>query len=293
MGIQLRETPALRAVAWRDLRATSMIQTIRGLLLTPPWFVLSLALADGGPLAPALLASAVFFMAGLRQAHGGFHRTLGLPRGADDGFLFLLSLSMAVPLHAVKFNHLRHHARPLAHDDVEGACARLPWWLALASGPLFTVRMLCHAFAQARGRALGWMVAEAAALMAVVAFAVGSESYLLRYHLVVMALGNCLTGFFAVWLVHRGCDPSATYARTQRGWLVNTLTLNLLYHLEHHLFPAVPACRLPELARRIYAALPAANALPVVGKAPNQALRQTGAAWRRSGTSSSPSGPGC
>ena len=265
MGVRLQNTPALRAVAWRDLRKASVTQTVRGLLLTPPWLVLSLVLAQDGLLALALPVSAVFFMAGLRQAHDGFHRTLGLPRGANDGFLFLLSLLMGVPLHAVKYNHLHHHAHPLAPDDIEGACARLPGWLAVASGPLFTVRMLLHAFGKARGKAFGWMVGEAAALVAVGAVAVWSECYWLRYHLVVMLLGNCLTGFFAVWLVHHHCDPSALYARTQRGWLVNSLTLNLLYHLEHHLFPAVPACRLPELARRIDTAFPAASSLPVVG----------------------------
>jgi beta-carotene hydroxylase len=211
----------------------------------------------------------VFFMAGLRQAHDGFHRTLGLPGWANDGFLFLLSLWMAVPLHAVKYNHLRHHSHPLAPGDVEGACARLPGWLAVVSGPLFTVRMLRHAFVKARGTTLVWMLAETGALLAVGAVAMGSSCSWLRYHLVVMLLGNCLTGFFAVWLVHHDCDPAAVYARTQRGWLVNALTLNLLYHLEHHLFPAVPASRLPELARRIDSVFPAARRLPVVGNAPN------------------------
>ncbi|MEO1218871.1 MAG: fatty acid desaturase, partial [Bacteroidota bacterium] len=31
----------------------------------------------------------------------------------------------------------------------------------------------------------------------------------------------------------------------------NLLTYNMFYHLEHHLFPAVPTIKLPELARRI------------------------------------------
>ena len=70
-----------------------------------------------------------------------------------------------------------------------------------------------------------------------------------------MALGQRLYSFFTVWTVHRGCDRRAL-SRTQRGRLVNLITANLFYHLEHHLFPAVPACRLPELARRIDAAAP-------------------------------------
>jgi len=79
-----------------------------------------------------------------------------------------------------------------------------------------------------------------------------------------MLLGNCFTGFFAVWLVHHDCDPSGIFARTERHWLANALTLHLFYHLEHHLFPAVPAWHLPELARRLDKVLPAAREVSVI-----------------------------
>jgi fatty acid desaturase len=45
-------------------------------------------------------------------------------------------------------------------------------------------------------------------------------------------------------------------ARTQRTWWKNFVTYNMFYHLEHHLFPAVPTIKLPELAKRIDATLP-------------------------------------
>ncbi len=259
--------PAVRGIEWRDLRALTGLQIVRGLLLTPPWLVLSLVLAQAGYLVPALFASFVLFMAGLRQAHDGFHRTLGLPRLATDAFLFVLSLVLAIPLHAVKYNHLCHHAHPLAEDDVEGACARMPGWLAILLGPIFTVRMLFHAARKARPELQRWIFAEGVALVVLAVVAVSLDCYWLRYHLVVMLLGNCFTAFFAVWLVHHDCPPEGIFARTQRGWMVNWLTLNLFYHLEHHLFPAVPACRLPELAQRLDAVLPGARELPVVGQA--------------------------
>ncbi len=34
------------------------------------------------------------------------------------------------------------------------------------------------------------------------------------------------------------------------------MTYSMFYHLEHHLVPAVPTIKLPELARRIDEALP-------------------------------------
>jgi fatty acid desaturase len=34
------------------------------------------------------------------------------------------------------------------------------------------------------------------------------------------------------------------------------ITYNMFYHVEHHLFPAVPTCKLPILAGRLDAAAP-------------------------------------
>ena len=34
------------------------------------------------------------------------------------------------------------------------------------------------------------------------------------------------------------------------------VTYNMFYHVEHHLFPSVPTCHLPELARRLDGAAP-------------------------------------
>jgi beta-carotene hydroxylase len=72
----------------------------------------------------------------------------------------------------------------------------------------------------------------------------------LQWHAAAMLMGECFTGFFAVWSVHHGCDEH-TVARTQRGWLKNFVSYSMFYHLEHHLFPAVPTSHLPELARRL------------------------------------------
>jgi fatty acid desaturase len=243
--------PAVRALEWHDLRAITAWQSARALALSAPWLALSLGLAQAGHVALALPFSAVFFMAGLRQTHDGFHGKLGISPRATDAFLFLFTLLMAVPTHAVRWIHLRHHAHPLGEDDVEGMCAGMKWWGAIVAGPYFTLRMVATALRGTRGAARRWVVAELVALAALAAAAVLTDWIWLRYQLAAMALGNCLTGFVAVWMVHRGCDRDGAFARTQRSRLVNWLTLNNFYHLEHHLFPAVPSCNLPELARRL------------------------------------------
>jgi fatty acid desaturase len=63
--------------------------------------------------------------------------------------------------------------------------------------------------------------------------------------------GQCFTAFFAVWTMHHDCEPTTRIARTQRGWLKNVVSYDMFHHVEHHLFPAVPTCHLPELSRRL------------------------------------------
>jgi fatty acid desaturase len=86
---------------------------------------------------------------------------------------------------------------------------------------------------------------------AMVAAALVSDVGFFRYHILAMAVGQCLTSFFAVWTVHHDCEADGIFARTIRGGLKGWLTYDMFYHLEHHLFPAVPTSRLPELARRL------------------------------------------
>ena len=71
-----------------------------------------------------------------------------------------------------------------------------------------------------------------------------------------MIIGECCTSFFAVWTVHHDCEPESVYSRTVRGRWKSILFYNMFYHTEHHLFPKVPTCHLPELAKRIDDVIP-------------------------------------
>jgi len=78
----------------------------------------------------------------------------------------------------------------------------------------------------------------------------------LIYHIIVMLIGEFMMAFFAVWTVHHDTHDSPEMARTQRTGWKNKITFSMFYHLEHHLFPAVPTIKLPELAKRIDEVLP-------------------------------------
>jgi fatty acid desaturase len=164
---------------------------------------------------------------------------------------------MLASMHAVQVTHLHHHRHCLREHDAEAAHARQRWWLVLLTGPLFPLRLHLAAWRTASSRKRTWIAAELAAiilLIAAVLLVPGPRA--LRWHLLAMGVGECFTGFFAVWIVHRGCDGDHQIARTQRGRLKNLVSYSMFFHLEHHLFPAVPTCHLPKLAERLDRAAP-------------------------------------
>jgi len=145
----------------------------------------------------------------------------------------------------------------MAADDIEAMGARGSAWRAILLGPRFPVRLHRAALAGASRRARRWMLAELVGNLAVVGLVAGIlPERVLLYHLSVMAIGQCLTAFFAVWTVHHDCAEAAPPARTIRHPVRSIVTFNMFFHLEHHLFPQIPTPHLPVLARRLDAAVP-------------------------------------
>ena len=254
---RLLRSGRLAGVEWRDLVALTPLESARELTLCMPWLALSLALAAGHLYVPALAASFMMFLTGLRQVHNGHHHALGLGRRANEWFLFAMSVVMLGAMHAVKFNHLRHHKLCMGEGDVEAASARMSGWRAIAFGPLFP--LLLHRTALAKGHRTVrlWILAELAANVAwIAAVFLWLRVDALRYHVIAMGVAQCLTAFFAVWTVHHDTEDAVYPARTQRGRLRNFVSYHMFLHVEHHLFPQVPTCHLPALARRLDAVVP-------------------------------------
>jgi len=249
--------PRIRSVEWRDLAAVNRLEVLCEPLLPAIWLAASLVLAWSGHYIVALTFSFVFFLTGLRLVHNAFHSALGLSGGATSVILWIMSVLMLGSMHAVRFNHLRHHRLALGEGDIEGRSAEMPAWGALLFGPVFPV--LLHSTALRYGdRKLRWTVAGELLLSAVwiaLVFAVWGNRTL-RYHVSAMLVGQCLTAFFAVWTVHHHCDRTHYIARTLRNRVKNWITFNMFLHIEHHLFPRVPTCHLPELSRRIDSVAP-------------------------------------
>jgi fatty acid desaturase len=253
---ELRGDARLRELEWRDLTTLTLRQKVTEVLISGPWCILAIASFDRGWLGVGTLSSFMFFLTGLRQAHGAQHYTLGIPRRAQDVLLATLSVLMLSSLHALQATHMHHHRHALAESDIESATARMSWWSAVASGPWFIVALNREGYKLTRPRKRGWILGEWAGIIVYALGVLAWGTTGVQLFVGAMAVGECLTGFFAVWTVHHDCDPTTQLARTQRGWWKTALTYQMFYHVEHHLFPAVPTTRLPELAARVDQAMP-------------------------------------
>jgi fatty acid desaturase len=243
-------------IEWRDLANLTRLETAGELLLPLPALLLSWGFAWAGLYPAALACSFYFFLCGLRQAHDCFHHNWPVPRWLADAVMVLLSVLMLGSMHAIRLTHLRHHACCLSAGDVEATSARMTAIGALLLGPRFPLLLHRAAWRIADRRQRRWIGAELIANMPWVAVAVTADHAVLRYHLLAMLAGQCLTAFFAVWTVHHDCPKRIFPARTLRCRWKSLVAADMFFHVEHHLFPRVPTRKLPALARRLDLAMP-------------------------------------
>ncbi len=264
----IRLKRAVRRVKWRDLAEMRPGDGLIECLHPIPWLIAGLVLFHYGYWPVAFAAEFMFFLTALRLNHEAIHHNLGFGPAGHQIVLHTLSTVMLGSNHSVAFNHLRHHRHINTADDLEGKAGKMSLWRVLLYGPLFPFE--CHIAALREGGP-AWrrkVLIDLGLNLVMPAFAFGIGMDFVIWHWIAMLLAQCFTALFAVWITHRGCSESALVARTQRGRMVNAVSYNMFFHLEHHLFPGVPVKRLPELAERLEAVEPAfAEAIrPVLGR---------------------------
>lgn len=242
----------LKEVEWQDLLNLSSGHVVYELVLSLPWLLVSLFFAFQQWYFISLFCSFMFFLTGLRQVHNAFHFALGIGRKQTHWMMFILSVLMLGSMHAVQINHLRHHQHCMQEEDIEAKSATMKWWQALLFGPFFPLMLHKKAFEVGTMIQKKWMVAElfANVLLLIFVFSILDITFL-KYHVLVMFIGQCMTAFFAVWTVHHDTEDHVYMARTIRNEFKRVATYNMFYHVEHHLFPAVPTRNLHILAQRL------------------------------------------
>lgn len=246
---------ALRRVAWRDLVAMRPRDGLVECLHPLPWLALSLALASAGRWLLAAPATFLFFLTALRLNHEAIHNNLGFTPRGHRLVLHGLSALMLGSNHSVAFNHRHHHAKIGTPDDIEGKAGNMTLWQVLRYGPRFPLETHRYGWRHGGPALRRRMRIDLTLNALVIAAALTTLWPPLLYHIAAMLAAQSLTAFFAVWITHHGCE-TGLIARTQRGRLLNAVSYNMFFHLEHHLFPAVPVSRLPRLAERLDAATP-------------------------------------
>ena len=250
-------TPPTLAELGRDLLDVPLWRLI--LSLVAP-FALALAFfgfAFLGWWLPALTCTVLLsFVTYGSISHDLVHGSLGLPRRLNDLLLTLVELLLLRSGRAYRLAHLNHHARyPDLEEDPEARAAHGTFWTALRSGPVFFIRLWWWAVLKyPRHRAR--LVTEGTAVLAlmvgaVVVAAVGWSVAPLIYVLLAY-LGTWIVPLFTAYVPHTPEGKTRlSQTRRFRGWVARLLALDHLYHLEHHLYPAVPHHLWPKLANRL------------------------------------------
>ncbi len=127
------------------------------------------------------------------------------------------------------------------------------WCRALAEGCVFQFRIWLWALRHDE-QARPWIVAEGLACAGLLALAAAlcPVTPIFLVYAVLMVMGSWIIPLVTSYLPH---DPHGksqlVQTRVFRGRLASLIALEHLYHLEHHLYPAVPHHNWPKLARRL------------------------------------------
>jgi beta-carotene hydroxylase len=187
-------------------------------------------------------------------SHDLVHHALGLPPRLDDVLLSVLEVVVLRSGTAYRITHLQHHRQLVFDDDQEGRPARQPLWRVLVESPIYIPRLWKWAWHQASKRERRRIAVETALVVLILVAAVASFSRAPAL-LVYAGLVTVATwGFPIVFVVlQHDAHVSGELGRTRRyrGRVLPALTLQHLFHLEHHLYPMVPAHHWKELARRL------------------------------------------
>jgi beta-carotene hydroxylase len=238
-----------------DLVLTSRRQ--RWLACTRPFLLLAaygMAASYDWWLTPIIVF--LIFVAVVTVTHDVVHGALGLGPRQTDWALFIFGAILLESGHAYRTTHLQHHRVFPGPDDPEGDPARMTWWGAVLYGPVFLARLWAWAYRHQRGRRVErwWLLVEAAWACTVLLAGVLMWSWTpaLLVYAVLVIIGSWVYPLLTVYLPHHDYgDSPLTQTSSLRGWLVPALFLELTYHLEHHLYPAVPSHNLPRLARQL------------------------------------------
>ncbi len=186
-------------------------------------------------------------------SHDLVHRTLHLPPRINQFLLSLIELLSFRSGTAYRLSHLHHHRHLLAADDIEGAAAHGTLAGALLSGPTLQFRIWRWAWrTHYYERRILLVEALAIGVLMTVAIVMIPFSRVPFVYACFVIAGSWTFPLVTVYATHDArSDRELERTRLFRGWLFRLVGFDHLYHLEHHLYPAVPHHHWKHLADRL------------------------------------------
>ncbi len=249
-----------------DLLHLSRWQVVRGIALPFAAFAAYWILACSQHWALAAFSLMVLsFVSYGSTSHDLVHGSLGLKRLPND---ILLAVIEAISLrsgHAYQLAHLNHHAWFPHEDDIEAKAARMSLPRALLEGMVFQFRIYAWALRRSRGRR-HWIIEEGIAVLAIILAAIAALPWTVipSVYVGLMIGGSWIIPLVTSYVPHNAEATDVLHqTRLFRGIIARIVACDHLYHLEHHLYPAVPHQNWPQLARRLDPWFEAAGIKPV------------------------------
>lgn len=208
----------------------------------------------GHPIIAVVTTAFLSFVTYGSTSHDLVHRNLGLSRRVNEVFLTLIELIALRSGHAYRMAHLHHHARFPADDDIEAAAAKKTSIGALLDGTTFHARLYIWALRRARSGERRLIIVEGVCVFVLYATAIATVhlSIVPFGYAVLMTCGAWITPLVTSYVPHNA-DGHTELEQTRlfRGRILSVIALEHLYHLEHHLYPAVPHQNWARLAKRL------------------------------------------
>ena len=203
---------------------------------------------------PALLSvMALCFVTYGSSSHDLVHQTLGLSRRWNLFWLGLIELLSLRSGTAYRLSHLHHHQHLLDASDVEGSAVYMSLLRTLLSGPTTQIRLWRWAWTNHQ-KHRPMLLLEATGILSLICVAIFSVDHTLAplIYAVLVICGSWIFPLITVYIPHiaEGRTP-LTQTRLFRGAIYRFVAFDHLYHLEHHLYPAVPHHHWRHLAVRL------------------------------------------
>ncbi|HKR59476.1 MAG TPA: fatty acid desaturase [Pyrinomonadaceae bacterium] len=245
--------PSLHQIAPELFRLSS---SRRVFTLFLPFFYVALYFVSAGlrwwPLAVFALVALSFVTYG-SISHDLVHRNLGLPKSVNDVFLSIIELLALRSGHAYRMAHLHHHARFPHRDDIEGAAAKMSFPRTMLEGVIFQFKIWFWAVRRSGpDKRLILLEGFGCLLLGTLSFVVFPVTPVLLVYVVLMTMGSWIIPLITSYIPHNPSgETELLQTRLFRGKMLSIVALEHTYHLEHHLYPAVPHHNWPQLAKKL------------------------------------------